>query len=146
MKNLLVVLALLASGAVSAHAAADTTFDGPVRAPEPAMLVTTVKSSETVRGIDISSQTPTSIVIDTTQMFRQVCVQNLETITSLACGENPAVSTITTSNLIGIIVPPATSTSTVPSPTCFAIVPGRNFYCLGSKNTASSRAVVMRAR
>lgn len=146
MKNFLVVLALIVGGVSAAHAAADTTFDGPVRSPEPATNITTVKSSFTVVGVNISSQTPTNIVIDNTQMFRKVCVQNVETVNSIACSENALVSTTTTNSLIGIIIPPATSTTSVPSPTCFDILPGRPFYCLGSKTTATSRAIVLRAR
>lgn len=141
MKKLLAGLALFAGLAVldaSPAAAAQAVTS----------VIATAGSTTPVRGIDISSHTPTSVIIDTNQGYKQVCVQNLDTSSYLACGESVNVSTQTAKNSIGNIIPPAGSASTPAQPTCFAVVPESDYYCLSSVTgaTASTRAVITRAR
>lgn len=146
MKNLLVVLALLVGGAISAHAAADTTFDGPVRSPEPAQKIVVAKSSVTIQGISVSSAPTTNVIVDITQMYSQVCVQNFDTSSFLACSENISVSTLTANALIGTIIAPAASATAPATPTCFPVIPGRPFYCRTASVSASTRAGTTRVR
>lgn len=157
MKNLLVVFALLVGGAVSARAAADTTFDSAVRAPEPATNITTVKSSETVVGLNISTQPATNVMIDNTQMFRWVDVQNVSG-SPLFCGDN--LTTLSTGSAVspaaatGWMIPGASTqavSATIPWPQelphrKFDVVPGRPFYCQSGHVSAAQRAIIMRGR
>ncbi len=146
-KNILVSVVLgLLFAAVSAHAVADTTFDGPVRSPEPAQKVTVVKSSNTTQGISITTQTATNVIVDATQMFSQVCVQNLSTAAYLACSENVNVSTQPASATVGTIIPAAQSAVAPLPPTCFSVVSGSKYYCLSSSVTGSTRAGFTRVR
>lgn len=143
-KYLLIVAALLGAGRVSA--ADPTTYARPGIFPEPAQLVTSVKSSETISGLSISSASSTSVIQDITQMYRSVCVQNIDTTSALYCGENVLVSSITTNALIGVVIAPAATATTPAAPVCFSIVPGYNFYCRTGSVTATTRAVIVRAR
>lgn len=139
MKSTIVVLALLVGGVVAAHAAADTTFDSAVRAPEPAQNTTIVKSSETMVGVSIATQTPTSIIIDPTQMFRWVEVQN-KSGSDVVCGENNLALSTIAATLAGWVVDASTGFK------FFPVVPGRNFYCQSKSVTAATRVTVFRGR
>jgi len=123
------------------------TFSPRAFALEPVTVtINSVSSTMTVRGLDISSHTATSIVITTAPLYRQACVQNLSTTDWLACGDNVNVSTVTTNNLMGVIVPAAATVATATTPICFSVVAGNHFYCRTSSVTATSRAVVIRGR
>lgn len=103
-----------------------------------------VTSTMTVATISITSATATSVIVSTSPLYRQVCVQNLDSGSFLACGETANVSTITANSLFGIYL--ATNTATLPSiPYCFEVVPGNNFYCRSAASGAS-RAVIIRKR
>lgn len=106
----------------------------------------TVSSTVAVRGIDISSAPTTNVIIDENRQYRQVCVQNLDTSSFLACGENVNVSTLTASNLMGVVVPPAATASTPQAPSCFSVVAGSLFYCRTSSVSGTTRAVIVRGR
>ncbi len=109
--------------------------------------IDTVSSTNTFSGIDISSSVPTSVVVSTSPLYRQVCVQNISTSVYLACGERVNVSTITTSSRIGVILPAATAITTPYAPTCFSISAGTDFYCLhDAALLGTSRAVIIRGR
>lgn len=111
------------------------------------VTIDSVSSSMTVRGIDISSSVPTSVIVSTTPLFRQVCVQNISTSTWLACGDNVKVSTITTGDGIGVVIPAAPTITTPYTPTCFSVVAGNHYYCLHSADlNGTSRAVIIRGR
>ena len=105
-----------------------------------------VTSTDTVRGIDISSAPATDIIISTAPLYRQACVQNLDTSAFLVCSENVNVSTQTASNLVGVIVPPAATASQPQTPLCFSVVPGQRWYCETSSVTGTTRAVISRGR
>ena len=105
-----------------------------------------VTSTMTVSGISIATQTATSVVISTAPLYRQVCVQNLDWSNFIACGENPSVSTLTASGLMGVYLTTATAASLVNTPPCFEVVPGKNFYCLSASHFAPSPAVIIRKR
>jgi hypothetical protein len=110
------------------------------------VTIDSVSSTTTVRGLDISSHTATNVVVSTAPLYRQVCIQNLSTTDWVACGDNVAVSTITTHNLMGVIVPAPATIATATTPMCFSIVAGNSFYCRTSSVTATSRVVVIRGR
>ena len=105
-----------------------------------------VTSTMTVSGISIATQTATSVVISTAPLYRQVCVQNLDWSNFIACGENPSVSTLTASGLMGVYLTTATAASLANPPPCFEVVPGKNFYCLSASHSAPSPAVIIRKR
>lgn len=105
-----------------------------------------VSSTDTVRGVDISSQTTFNIIISTLPLYRQACVQNVDTTSYVACGDNANVSTVTTSNLIGVIIPAAPTVSTPASPLCFSVPAGNPWYCRTSSVTGSTRAIIQRGR
>lgn len=135
---------LLAAGAVLA---ALLFLPAPARALEPATVtIDSVSSTDTVRGIDITTQTATSVIVSTGPLYRQVCVQNLDTSAFLACSENVNVSTLTASNLIGVVIPPAPTAATPAQPTCMAVAAGSNYYCKSASVTAATRAVIIRGR
>ncbi len=119
-----------------------------VQAMENNSVVTigSVQSTSTIRGLSIDTAAATSVVISLAPLYRQVCVQNLDLVASLACGDNVSVSTLTASNLMGVVVPPAASTTTAASPMCFEVVAGRHFYCRSASVTAPTRAVIIRKR
>lgn len=106
----------------------------------------TVSSSDTIRGIDISSSPATSVVISTSAQYRQVCVQNFDTTNYLACSENANVSSSVASNLIGTIIPAAPTAATPATPLCFSIKAGTDFYCKNSGSTGTTRAGITRGR
>lgn len=110
------------------------------------VTVDSVSSTDTVRGVDISSQTAFDIIISTAFLYRQACVQNLDTSAFLACGDNVNVSTISTSNQIGVIIPPAPTIATAATPLCFSVSAGTHWYCRTSSVTGSTRAVIQRGR
>jgi hypothetical protein len=146
MKKTLLAVVLLSLAAVSAHAAADTTFDSAVRAPEPAQLVTTVKSSATVVTITLASHTATSVIIDTTQMFRWVRVQNKSADCSIFCGENAlSLSTQPASAGMGWEIARSSNAVTLPAER-FEVPPGKNFYCQNGCSNVTTRATVIRGR
>ena len=114
---------------------------------EPVMVtIDGVSSTDTVRGVDISSQTAFDIIVATAPLYREACVQNLSTSGYLACGDSASVSTITSNNLIGIIIPASPAITTPASPTCFSVPAGNHWYCLGSWVLGTMRAVIQRGR
>ena len=135
MKKLALVLALLCLSA-SAHAAGSAIGS----------VIMTAGSSNTVVGMSISSHTTTSIVVDVNMVWKQVCVQNLDTSAALYCSENVLVSSITTNASIGVVVPPAASATQPLTPMCFSIVAETDFYCRTGSVTGTTRAVIVRAR
>lgn len=146
MKKTLLAVVLLSLAAVSAHAAADTTFDSAVRAPEPAQLVTTVKSTATVSTISISNSAATSVIVDTTQKYRWVEVQNKSGSCSIFCGDNSAVLSTDVNGSTGAGYEIAQSSTGVVLPAKrFEIPPGANFYCK-SACAAASKATIIRGR
>lgn len=110
------------------------------------VVISGLSSTGTIAGVSIATQSATSVIVSTGAMYRQVCVQNFDTSAFLACSENVGVSTQTANNLVGTIIPAAATASTPASPTCFSVVAGKNFYCLSSSVTASTRAGIGRAR
>jgi hypothetical protein len=131
--------------AVSAHAAADTTFDSAVRVPEPATNVTIVKSSAPMIGLNISSTPATSVIVDRTQMFRWVEVQNLDSTDSLFCGPNSNVSTGTVSGT-GWVIPRSSGTPVNFQSKLFPVVPGGDFFCRNGSESRATRAIIFRGR
>ena len=118
-------------------------------------VIGSASSSFTVVGINISSAPATSIVsistltIDLSGMYKQVCAQNLDTTNALYCGDTIFVSSQTTNAFFanyGVVVPPAGSAVYPAAPTCFSIVAGRDFYCRSGSVTGTTKAVVVRAR
>lgn len=117
------------------------------QALEPATVtIDSVSSTMTIRGIDITSQTVTNVVISTGPLYRQVCVQNFDTSAFVACSDSPSVSTVTSNNLIGTIVSPAATATQPNTPSCFSIPAGTSFYCRTSSVTGSTRAGITRGR
>lgn len=133
MKKTLLALALLVGAALSAHAGVEG-------------VIVTAKSSNTVSGLDISSQTTTSVAGGTTGCWSNICVQNLDTTVALYCGENVNVSSVTTNVLIGTIIAPAPSATSPAQPTCFPITQCTDFFCRTGKTTATTRASVYKVR
>lgn len=118
-----------------------------VMALEPVTVtIDSVSSTMTISGINITTQTATSIIVSTAMLYREACVQNLDTSSFLACSENVNVSTLTANSMVGVIIPAATSATTPASPTCFSVVAGNNFYCKSASVTAASRATIIRGR
>lgn len=118
-----------------------------VSALEPiTVTIDSVSSTMTIRGIDISSAPTTSVIISTSPLYRQLCVQNFDTSAFVACSENVNVSTLTANNLIGVIIAPAASTSSPAAPTCVGVPAGSNFYCRTSSVTGTTRAGISRGR
>lgn len=123
------------------------TLAGSAHALEPiTVTMDSVSSTNTIRGIDIASATATSVIISTSILYRQACVQNFDTSAFLACSENPNVSTMTASNIVGTIIAPAASASAPASPLCFSVPAGTNFYCRTSSITGTTRAGIGRGR
>lgn len=108
--------------------------------------IDSVSSTETVRGIDISSAPATDIVLSTAVLYRQVCVQNLDTSNFLACSDNVNVSTQTSSNGVGTLIAPAPLATAPATPMCFSIVAGTKYYCRTSSVTGTTRAGITRGR
>lgn len=108
--------------------------------------IDSVSSTMTIRGVDISSAPAFSIIISTSFLYRQACVQNFDTSAFLACSESVIVSTQTSQNSVGTIIAPAGSATTPAAPTCFAVVAGNHFYCRTSSVTGTTRAGVTRGR
>lgn len=102
-------------------------------------------STMTVSAINISSGVATSVVISTNPLYRQVCVQNLDSVSFLSCSDNVNVSTIQANNLFGVYLPTATATTLSAVAPCFEVVPGNNFYCRSAASNPS-RAVIIRKR
>ncbi len=146
MKNVLVALGLVVSLGMSARATSPITEAVSARPPEPATKTIVARSSSTAIGMSISSATPTNVIVDTTQMFSQVCVQNLEVAAYLACSENSAVSISSNAAAVGTIIR-ATPAGFLPdAPTCFPVIAGYPFYCKTSLTTGSTKAAVRRDR
>lgn len=106
----------------------------------------TAKSSNTVIGIDISSQTTQSVAGGVNQGWYNICIQNLDTTSALYCGENVNVSSITANALIGTVIAPAASATAAATPTCFPIVQNTDFFCRTGKTTGTTRASVYRIK
>ena len=109
-------------------------------------FIATVASTMTTLGVSITSAPAFNVIISTNWGYRQVCVQNLDTTYSLACGDNILVSTLTTHALMGTVIPPAVSTTTAVTPTCFSVVAYNPYYCRTTSRSGSTRASVTRAR
>lgn len=135
MKTLIVALAIVA--ALCAPAKAGTT------------VMQVDYSSFTVGGVAISSQTGTSI---TTQSglggWRQACIQNLDTTNALYVGDSVNVSTSANVSLalLGNIIPPATSATSVAAPLCFILVEGQQLYARTGSQSGTSNAIISRAK
>ncbi len=142
MKKYLVAALVLLSG--RAFATDPTTYAVPKRAPEPATLVTPVKSSMTVVAVTIASHTATSVVGDPTQMYRWVKVQNLDLGCSLYCSENS--NSLSTTTVTGWVIPRSSGTPVNYQSETFDIVPGYDFYCQSGCINTTSRAIVRRGR
>jgi hypothetical protein len=137
-----VILAVLGAGRAAAQPVyvGTTTwnFGGAKLPPTPATLTTIVKSTETYSAIGISSATPTNVILDTTQMFRWVRVQNFDTTAGVMCGENAsAISTITES-ASGFEIEQASGNYVVPW-MLFDIVPGSRFFCMSMSTVHAGR-------
>ena len=118
-----------------------------VRALEPvAVTIDSVSSTDTVRGVDISSHTAFDIIVSTLPLYRQACVQNLDTSAFLACSDSLNVSTLTANGAIGVVLPAAPTATTPATPTCFSVVAGNRWYCRTSSVTGTTRAVIIRGR
>ncbi len=137
MKNLLFVAALLAALCPGRSAWASND-----------LVMQTSFSSITVTGLAISSQTGSSI-LGTNNGWRQVCIQNWDTANALYC--NDAVSVSTSANVqlaaLGNIVPPAVGGATLPNaPLCFAVVADKDWFCRTGNQSATSTAVITKAK
>ena len=110
------------------------------------VTIESVSSTDTIRGIDISSAPTTSVIVSTSPLYRQVCVQNFDTTAFLACSENVNVSSQTAQNSVGTIIAPAPSASSPNAPLCFSVSAGTNFYCRTSSVTGTTRAGITRGR
>lgn len=142
MKSIIVALALLGLG-ISAHAAADTTFEVPARPPELATKVIVARSSITIQGMDIAA-IPTNVVINSTQNYTTICVQNFDNVAKLACSESAIVTWLVSQANVGTMIYPSSSSQPA-VPVCFPVVAGKNFFCISSSAT-TSRAGVTRIR
>lgn len=127
MKKTLFALAISLGLASSAHAAGMG-------------VINTAGRGTALTGIDISSAPAVSVVGGTDQGIKNICLQNLDTTFSIVCGDTINVSSITTNSLIGTIIAPAVSTTSVSAPTCFPIVENADFFCRTTKVTGSTRA------
>ncbi len=135
MRRLIFAVAVLLSSAVGA------------KALEPATVtIDSVSSTMTITGISIASATATSVIVSTFPLYRQVCVQNFDTTSFLACSENVNVSTQTAQAAVGTILAPAGSATTPSAPTCFSVVAGNHFYCRTSSTSGTTRAGITRGR
>ena len=134
-RRFLLAVAVLLASAVGASALEPVT-----------VTIDSVSSTNTIRGIDISSAPATSVIISTGMGYRQVCIQNFDTSAFLACSENVNVSTQTAQDLVGTIIAPATAANTPASPLCFSVSAYTNFYCRTSSTTGTTRAGVARGR
>lgn len=105
-----------------------------------------VSSTDTVRGISITTQTATDVIISTNPLYRQVCVQNFDTSAFLACSDSVNVSTQTALNTVGTIVAPAATATQPSTPMCFSVPAGNRWYCLSSSTSGSTRAGITRGR
>lgn len=139
MNKSILTAALLLSAALAQ--AADNTVLPPREKSTPVTL--TVTEDVGVVGIDISSQTPTDIVVSTTAAWRSLTVYNLNVSSQVNCGESPTVSTVTASAAIGHTVPAG---AVYGNPWTFFVRPGTLFYCLNSHASAAGRISVLRSR
>lgn len=148
MKNKILAAAILAILGVGRSFAVSPITEAtvPTQVEPITTVIGTVSSTDTVRGISISSSTPTSVVVDTAQRYRQVCVQNLDTTAALYCAERSNVSNSTASDLVGVVIAPAATATTPATPVCFSIRGGTDFYCKTGSTSASTRAVIVRGR
>lgn len=135
MRRFLFAVAVILASAIGAKALEPVT-----------VTIDSVSSTDTIRGIDISSAPTTSVIISTSALYRQVCVQNFDTTSFLACSENVNVSSQTAQNHVGTIIPAAPTATTPATPTCFSVSAGTNFYCRTSSVTGSTRAGIGRGR
>ncbi len=139
MKKLLLTLALLLAGATSARA---EVYNLPLTS-----TLETAGSSTPFRGADISSAPATDVTFGANDPgWKNLCIQNLDTTDFLACGPDVAVSTLTASNQVGVLIRPMPASTNPDPPTCFAIVARAAFYCRTSKTSGTTRAGVHRFR
>lgn len=135
MRRLIFAVALILASAVG------------VQALEPVTVtIDSVSSTNTIRGIDISSAPTTSVIVSTSLLYRQVCIQNFDTVAFLACSENVNVSSQTAQNHVGTIIAPAGSATSPAAPICFSVSAGTNFYCRTSSVSGTTRAGIARGR
>lgn len=109
--------------------------------------VARAEPTNSVVPLDISSQTATSIVVDTDAGYKRLGIQNLNASQALYCGDSVSVSSIATNSAFGFVLPPATSTTapTIP-PVWVNIRAGQNYYCRTGSVVGTGRAVVIRER
>ena len=102
-------------------------------------VVETLSSTQTCRGISISSNPATSVIISTNTLYRYVSVQNNDASLNFWCGDNSNVSVSSNTASTGMkVVPGAT--------VFFAIVPGKNWWCRNDSATSFLWASVCRGR
>ena len=136
MRPLILAVSVILASAVGASALEPVT-----------VTIDSVSSTMTIRGIDISSgTTPTNVVISLTMLYRQVCVQNLDATSHIACSESTLVSVTASSDNAGAVIAPASAAGSPSAPTCFSIPAGTAFYCKSSSAAGSTRAVIARGR
>ncbi len=127
--------------AVAVLLAAATAHSGDFAEP----VIIGVTSTMTVSGIAISTFTGTDVVVSTSALYRQVCVQNLDTSNYIACGDTVSVSTQPANALAGVQI--AKGAAAVPvAPACFELVPGHRFWCASGSTSAATNAVIIRKR
>lgn len=141
MKKTLLVGFLLAIAAARAMAASPVSNYGAssLLPAAPANIVTTVKSSTTFTGVSAASQTATSVVLDQTQMWRWVEVQNFDTTSPVVCGENALTISTITASLSGYVVAAWANLTTQPPSKKFDIPPASNFFCQCTKTIGGCR-------
>ena len=105
-----------------------------------------VTSTMTVTNIAITTQTATDVIISTRPLYRQVCIQNLDTTAFVVCAESSVISTMTTSMNMGVYLTTATAASLSVPPPCFEVVPGNRFWCQSASLTNASRVITIRKR
>lgn len=132
MTKLLFAAALLAAVRAGAVEPATVTIEG-------------VSSTDTIRGLSISSEPATSVIISTNMGYRQVCVQNIDGGSYLACGDSINVSTLAASNAVGVWISTFVATQANP-PVCFGVPAFKDWFCRTSNVAGSTRAVIQRKR
>lgn len=108
-------------------------------------VIGAILSTSTFMGLTVSSNPATDIIVSTSPLYRQVCVQNLDNGHFLACGDSVNVSSTLVPGAGGVWI--TTFTAAVQNaPVCFAVVQGKSFYCRSSSITGGSPVTTIRSR
>ena len=109
----------------------------------PTQVVEIYASTDSIRGISISSSVATSVIFDTKVGYRNIMIMNADPSATIWCAERATVTANASQNQVGWPLGPHGSGGDILS---IAVVPGSDFFCINDSGIGPTRAIIFRGR